>query len=372
LRKVWPLLQQPRFFIFCCFVVLNGAFDGIVASYIFLMQEDMARTTDAMAHIKFIQGMTLFIQCFFEVPFMFLSDWFTKQMGANYVTSLVFILYFFRLLGLSIVGAHGPVWATLLVELLNGPCFGLGYTAIVAHSASVSPPGTSTIVQSLVNICYDSVGYAMASLMGGLLFSSLGGPGMYLVAGISAMVTFLLHLLSIRLLPPAQDSTLKVALRDEGETMALNEAISARNKDDVKMGLNKAVSARNEDDVKMVLNETISPRNKDDVKMALNETISARNEDNVQVVLNKAISARNEDDVKMVLNETISPRNKDDVKMVLNETISARNEDDGKMVLNKTISARNEDDVKMTLNETISARNEDDVKMALNKDSLAG
>ena len=89
---------------------------------------------------------------------VFLPGWFMRTLGAHYVTSLVFFLYIFRLLGLAVVGAYGPVWATLLVELLNGPCYGLGYTAIVIYSSKLSPPGTSTTVQSIVNICYEILG----------------------------------------------------------------------------------------------------------------------------------------------------------------------------------------------------------------------
>lgn len=80
------------------------------------------------------------------------------RLGAHYVTSLVFFLYIFRLLGLSLAGYFCPVWMTLVVEVLNGPCYGLGYTAIVVYSARISPPGTSTTVQSITNLSYESIG----------------------------------------------------------------------------------------------------------------------------------------------------------------------------------------------------------------------
>ncbi|KAG0714091.1 Major facilitator superfamily domain-containing protein 6 [Chionoecetes opilio] len=204
LKAVWPIIRQPRFFVFCIFAVFNGAFDGVVANYLFMMQEQMAKGTSIMNHMKFLQGMTIFVQCGIEAPFMFINHWFMRTMGAHFVTSLVFFLYIFRLLGLAVVGAYGPVWATLLVELLNGPCYGLGYTAIVVYSSKLSPPGTSTTVQSIVNICYEILGYASASFFGGLLYSSFGGPGLYLVAGITSVIIFILHLLSLKLLPPPE------------------------------------------------------------------------------------------------------------------------------------------------------------------------
>ncbi|XP_063840861.1 major facilitator superfamily domain-containing protein 6-like isoform X1 [Scylla paramamosain] len=207
LKKIWPILRHPRFFVFCIFVIFNGFFDGVVASYLFMMQENMAMGTSAMNHMKFLQGMTIFVQCGIEAPFMFINSWFMRTLGAHYVTSLVFFLYIFRLLGLAVVGAYGPVWATLLVEILNGPCYGLGYTAIVIFSSKLSPPGTSTTVQSIVNICYEILGYASASYFGGHLFASIGGPGLYLVAGITSLIIFFLHLLSLKLLPPPEEHT---------------------------------------------------------------------------------------------------------------------------------------------------------------------
>nr|XP_027231850.1 uncharacterized protein LOC113823423 [Penaeus vannamei] len=206
LKNLRPLLSDVRFFTFCCFVIMNGCFDGVVANFIFIMQEDMSRGTSAMSYMKFLQGFTLFVQCAIEAPFMFVYSWFLRKMGAQQVTSLVFFLYIFRLLGLSVVGAYGPAWATLLVEFLNGPCYGLGYTAIVVYAAKISP-GTSNTVQSVVNICYESFGYATASLVGGVLYQQFGGPRMYLIFGSVSILVFLLHVLSLRFLPPPEALT---------------------------------------------------------------------------------------------------------------------------------------------------------------------
>lgn len=41
--------------------------------------------------------------------------------------------------------------------------------------------------------------------VGGQLYSALGGPGMYLVVGITAGVIFILHLISVRLFPPPSE-----------------------------------------------------------------------------------------------------------------------------------------------------------------------
>jgi len=55
-------------------------------------------------------------------------------------------------------GTYGTVWLTVAVEILNGPCYGFGYSAIVVYAGQLAPPGASTTVQSLANVCYECIG----------------------------------------------------------------------------------------------------------------------------------------------------------------------------------------------------------------------
>ncbi|KAK7072592.1 hypothetical protein SK128_014202 [Halocaridina rubra] len=208
-QNLRPLLRDPRFFVFLCFVILNGCLDGLVVNYIYVMQEDLAKGTSAMNNIKFIQGLTALMECGTEAPFMFVYGWFLKKLGAQKVTSLVFFLYIFRLLGLYCTGHYGPVWTTLLPEVLNGPCYGLGYTANVVYASKITPEGTSNTVQSVVNICYESFGYALAMFVGGIVYGQVGGPKMYLMACGVAAAIFILHIISLKLLPPPRESTIE-------------------------------------------------------------------------------------------------------------------------------------------------------------------
>lgn len=57
-------------------------------------------------------------------------------------------------------------------------------------------------------------GYAAAAFFGGLIFSSLGGPGLYLVMGITSIAIFILHMLSLQLLPPPDG---KMREKEEGK-----------------------------------------------------------------------------------------------------------------------------------------------------------
>ncbi|XP_066988634.1 uncharacterized protein [Macrobrachium rosenbergii] len=168
------------------------------------MQEDMAKGTSAVDHMKFLQGFTLLVSSLAEVPVMFAHGWFMKKLGAQRVISLVFFTHIFHKLGLFVVGKYGSVWVTLVPELLNGTCYGLGYAAIVAYAAQIAPTGTSNTVQSVINICYESFGYAVALFLGGLIYNEVGGPYMYLMASGLAFLAFIGHVISLRLCVPSR------------------------------------------------------------------------------------------------------------------------------------------------------------------------
>ncbi|KAA0194379.1 hypothetical protein HAZT_HAZT001866, partial [Hyalella azteca] len=104
--------------------------------------------------------------------------------------------FFLSLLCLGLLGYFGHAWLTLPVELLNGPCYGFGYTAIVMYAGRIAPPGTSATVQSVTNICYEALGYSIASVLGGIIIQRLGGATNYIIFGVAALAVCGLHWLT--------------------------------------------------------------------------------------------------------------------------------------------------------------------------------
>jgi MFS family permease len=51
----------------------------------------------------------------------------------------------------------------------------MSYTTIVAYASAVTPPGTSATMQGLAAGMDDGFGYAIGSLIGGLLYHEVGG-----------------------------------------------------------------------------------------------------------------------------------------------------------------------------------------------------
>lgn len=200
-----PLLRQPGFFVFLCFTFLIGFFDGLDTGYVFVLQEDIGAGTSLVKHMKFIQGLTLLVQAISAAPFMFIYARVESKLGAAHIITLVFLLFSLRLGGLATAGFLGQLWGTVAMEVINGPCFGLGYAAIIVQAGAITPPGTSATVQSLVGICYGTLGYAGASFVGGVLYDAVGGPVLYLCMGAAAALTCLLHFVYNKYLPQTID-----------------------------------------------------------------------------------------------------------------------------------------------------------------------
>ncbi|KAG0714871.1 hypothetical protein GWK47_013240 [Chionoecetes opilio] len=200
--SVGPLLRQVHFLIFLVTIFLIGLFDGLDTGFLFVLQEDIAeRAGQPGHHVNLVQGLTLLVQAVSAIPCMFLCNWFMKRLGAQKVMSIVLFLYSVRLLSLAAASHLGVLWVTAVVEVINGPCFGLGYTAIVMHASALTPRGFSTTVQSMVGVCYGTLGYAGASFVGGLMYEAMGGRWMYLITGVAALSTWILHLSYLKLCP---------------------------------------------------------------------------------------------------------------------------------------------------------------------------
>ncbi|KAK4326528.1 hypothetical protein Pmani_002958 [Petrolisthes manimaculis] len=238
-NKMKPLLTDHRVIVFLVLAFLIGFFDGLDTTYVFVLQEDMAEGTATMQHIKLLQGLTLLVQAVSAIPCMMMCDRLIKRLGSERVISLVVFLYSVRLLSLALASHMGAVWTTVAVEVINGPCFGLGYTAVVMHAAALSPLGTSTTMQSVVGVCYSTLGYATASLVGGVVYEGVGGTWLYLLTGILAAVTFPVHIIYLCLTPtttpPEQMRRMELGveftnIKNSRETLhPLNEKASPEN-----------------------------------------------------------------------------------------------------------------------------------------------
>ena len=89
---------------------------------------------------------------------------------------------------------------------MQGPTYALCYTTIVAYASKVAPPGTSATVQGIVAGMDDGFGFAIGSLIGGILYKLFGGVTTLRIfssiAAITAFIYLILYLLYLKDITP--------------------------------------------------------------------------------------------------------------------------------------------------------------------------
>ncbi|KAF2357113.1 Major facilitator superfamily associated domain [Trinorchestia longiramus] len=198
-EAVWSetkrLLSNSKFLLFLFFSLMSGIFNvfGDIYGHILLWQ--MTIGSPSAAFLPYFSLALVLIRFLSQLPWMYNADKLVKKFGARKLFSVIFIAHTLRLGLNAAVGQWGPVWGILIVEIVDGPVYGLGYPLVVLYARQFTPPGLTNTVQSLANNAYDMLGFAIASAISAPLMSSLGTIPMFWVFTFSAAVTSALHLI---------------------------------------------------------------------------------------------------------------------------------------------------------------------------------
>lgn len=94
--------------------------------------------------IKTLQGLAQGIQCFAgEIPFFFWSGWIIRKMGHINCMALVLGATAVRMYLYTVI--WNPAWI-ILIELLNGVSYALGFAVKMSYAKIMSPPDTINTV----------------------------------------------------------------------------------------------------------------------------------------------------------------------------------------------------------------------------------
>ncbi|XP_076677986.1 major facilitator superfamily domain-containing protein 6 [Andrena cerasifolii] len=193
LKDVFQLLKLKPIIIFLCFATVAGIFDSFIVYFLFWYLEDLAKATDHMVQIKLIEGLIVAAETLGgEVIFFSFSGKILKKLGFGYTFTFCFVCYALRLGLISL--ASNPWWVIPIELFMQGPTYALCYTTIVAYASKVSPPGTTATVQGIVAGMDDGFGFALGSLIGGILYDVYGGVTTLRIFSSVAAVTALLYL----------------------------------------------------------------------------------------------------------------------------------------------------------------------------------
>ncbi|KAF9807425.1 hypothetical protein SFRURICE_005383 [Spodoptera frugiperda] len=191
-KALRDVLKIPKVIVFIIFAVVAGTFDSFIIYYMFWFLEELAEQTGHTAKIKLIEGVVVAAESLIgELLFFFFSGRIIKRFGYGTTLTVSLLCYGIRMFCISLI--QNP-WHLVFVEgILQGPTYALCYSTIVGYAAHVAPEGYSATVQGIVAGMDDGVGFAIGSLVGGQLYSWLGGRGSFRVLAVTAIIGSAIH-----------------------------------------------------------------------------------------------------------------------------------------------------------------------------------
>ncbi|XP_076446545.1 major facilitator superfamily domain-containing protein 6-like isoform X2 [Babylonia areolata] len=171
------LMKVVQVLVFLLIVLFFGMVTGAIESFLFWYLSDLGATT-------VVFGLSLVINCLFEVPLLFVSGMIIKRVGAVPCLYLAMLAVALRMLGYSLL--TNPWWV-LLIEPLHGVTFGIMWAAASTYAAMIAPPGMSATIQGLIGGMHFGIGKGLGSLLTGFLFERVGERWSFRVYAIAAV-----------------------------------------------------------------------------------------------------------------------------------------------------------------------------------------
>jgi PPP family 3-phenylpropionic acid transporter len=190
---VRTLMANRRWVLFLVLAFVGGMGFTAINTYLYAYMQELNASKATM-------GLALTVSTFAELPVLFYADRLLKRFKAHGLFVLAMLVTGIRLLLYAAVSFPAGV---LAFQILNGLAFPAAWVAGVSYADENAPPGMSATAQGLFSATVFGFGAAAGGFLGGLLLASIGGRGMYLVFGLTVLVsTAVISLVERRL--PAQ------------------------------------------------------------------------------------------------------------------------------------------------------------------------
>lgn len=220
----------PHLYQYCFTIVAIGVLTAFHWSFFFWFLEEI-QGKDTL-----LMGLTLVVQCFLgELPFFLISDTIVRRLGPSNALCVTLAAFSARYLCYGYLIKPGYAYYVLVVELTQGPTFGLFYCVMTSiaqehalHAARKTPPSstprqdddhdkaingrpadkamttsyhsnascedddpreqTHATMQGLLSACYEGLGLGIGALIAGVTIDAVGLSWTWRVAGYLSLV----------------------------------------------------------------------------------------------------------------------------------------------------------------------------------------
>lgn len=161
---------------------LAGLVTTVSMQYLFLYFDDLGATRGMI-------GIALMVSAVSEPLVMWgsrrlLSRWDSASLiGAALVTLAI---------RLVLNGLVGSPWGLVAVQILHGPSYALLWVGAVTKAGELAPEGRAGAAQGVMGAMLTGLGPAVGGVIGGVIYSAVGAPGLFRMAAIPALVAAVL------------------------------------------------------------------------------------------------------------------------------------------------------------------------------------
>lgn len=180
--------KHPSLIQYVILVIIFGILTAFHWSFYFWFIEEI-RGKDTL-----LFGLCILVQSFIgELPFFFISDKIVRYYGFAISLNICLLVFAARYFAYGyLLSKSDTYWDVLLIELCQGPNFGLYYTVMIslAHyyadkschlnrrteniDEKIQNKAIHATMQGIMSGCYEGLGIGIGSLIGGILIEKLG------------------------------------------------------------------------------------------------------------------------------------------------------------------------------------------------------
>jgi len=183
-KSAAKFVRDESWVIFLCGAALSGFAHMFLGYYFFIFIRTLGASDSYIGFLVVVACLTN-ILVFFMMPRL-LKHW----------TAIQLILFSNVLLILRMILSafiHDAQWG-ILVQLMDGPTWGIMWAAGVNYANEIAPRGLLASSQAVFNGVFNGLGGMVGALLGGIIYSSWGDQILFLIGGALAVISVLVFL----------------------------------------------------------------------------------------------------------------------------------------------------------------------------------
>ena len=165
-----------------------------VQSLLFVYLTSLSNDDENVSYL--LLGSSVGVSVIFEIPFLYLSDFFIRKIGYRWMIIIGLIIYCFRLVSYTLID-YDTIWLLPFIEILQGFTFGLLHVPLVNIPSLLFPNKMQTTAQGLMGCIRYGVAPFIFIFCGGFIMDELGGEWFYrIITGIVVITTIIFYFLT--------------------------------------------------------------------------------------------------------------------------------------------------------------------------------